>query len=722
MNQAVTYKHRLAAALFTITLLASGCGHVPTQVPTATPPKDRSEAPTIAESGKAGQATAEESPHRLYPGTGLMIKAPEMTPVTIKGGELSLSFEGADLREVVKTVLADILKTSYIIDPRVGGTVSLHTTRPIPRAAVLPTLENVLRMNGAVLIAQEDGVYHVVPSNLAGKGNLTPMLGQLGKPLPGGYSIQVVPLKFIGAPEMIKILEPMLPDPGAARPDLLRNLLFLSGTEPELRHMLETIDMFDVDWLAGMSVGLFTLKNVEVKTVVSDFEKLFGDKAASPFAGLLRIIPIERLNAILMVTPQAKYLDEASLWINRLDSSGGTSGGLRLFVYPVQNGKAETLAVLLNDAFGKKAQQKTASPSIAPGLKPAEVATKTDAKSEAGTVKSPQSGEGGYSVSQDIRVIADKENNALLIMASATDYESIVAALRKLDVVPRQVLIEVTIAEITLKDELKYGLEWFFSGSNVSGKLDTGASGIAQLVPGLSAIFTGKAGDIKGALNALATDSKLKVLSSPRITVADNQTAKIQVGDRVPTINQTQTVANTTTGVISTVQYVETGVMLTVTPRINAGGLVGLEINQEVSNAASTTTSGIDSPTIQKRAAQSTVAVQSGETLILAGLIKEEKTTSTSGVPGLSEMPLLGALFGTKSDSDNRTELVILITPHVLETPKQATEITRAYRKEMVELEKMIKEARIEPKNRTDMMWRPLDAPVPEAGVEPTLK
>ena len=238
----------------------------------------------------------------------------------------------------------------------------------------------------------------------------------------------------------------------------------------------------------------------------------------------------------------------------------------------------------------------------------------------------------------------------------------------------------------------------------------------------MSAIFTGKAGDIKGALNALATDSKLKVLSSPRITVADNQTAKIQVGDRVPTINQTQTVANTTTGVISTVQYVETGVMLTVTPRINAGGLVGLEINQEVSNAASTTTSGIDSPTIQKRAAQSTVAVQSGETLILAGLIKEEKTTSTSGVPGLSEIPLFGALFGTKSDSDNRTELVILITPHVLETPKQATEITRAYRKEMVELEKMIKEAKIEPKNRTDMMWRPLDAPVPEAGVEPTLK
>lgn len=707
-----------------VVLILHGCGvmhKIKDNVATQDVAPDKKPAEAVAAKAVPTAPTPTESLHRLFPGQGPLIKAPTITSIPSKGGELSLSFEGADLREVVKTILADILNASYIIDPRVGGSVSLHTIRPIPRSAVLPTLENILRMNGAVLIPQEDGVYHVVPSNLAGKGNLTPKLGLIGQQLPGGYSIQVVPLKFIGAAEMIKILEPMLPDPAAARPDILRNLLFLSGTEPELRHMMETIDMFDVDWLSGMSVGLFTLKNVDVKSVVADFEKLFGDKSVSPFTGLFRIIPIERLNAILMVTPQARYLDDASMWIERLDrSGGGTGGGVRLYVYPVQNGKAESLAGLLNDAFGKKAATKTtAAPGVAPGLKPAEVATKPEKKEVVTPVSNVASGDGGLAVSQEIKVIADKENNALLILASASDYESIEAAIRKLDIVPRQVLIEVTIAEITLKDELKYGLEWYFSGTNVTGKLDTGASGIAQLVPGLSAVFTGKTGDVKGVLNALATDSKLKVLSSPRITVADNQTAKVQVGDRVPTISQTQTVANTTTGVISTVQYVETGVMLTVTPRINTGGLVGLDISQEVSNASNTTTSGIDSPTIQKRSAQSVVTVQSGETLVLAGLIKEEASNGSAGVPVLSEIPVVGGLFGSKSSTDNRTELVILITPHVLETPKQAVDITRAYRKEMKELEKMIKASKLDPSSRDGTTWVKLDPQAVTTGDNP---
>ena len=633
----------------------------------------------------------------LHEGTGVMVQDAKPRMVVQKGGELTLSFEAADLREVVKTVLSDILKESYIMDPRVGGTITLHTKRPIPRSAILPTLETVLRMNGAVLIRQDDGVYQVIPSSMAGKGNLTPRLAEVGKPVPGGYGIQVVPLKFIGVADMAKLLEPLGIEAGAVRLDPLRNLLILSGTEPEMRHMLETIDMFDVDWIAGMSVGLFTLQNVDIKTLMSEVEKLFGDKNLGPLAGALRLVPIERLNALLVVTPQAKYLEQARSWIERLDRSGQGGGGQRLFVYPVQSGKAEQLAALLNDAFGKRAAAKPAQPALAPGAVPVEVKSKEGKNEPAPAVAlqpntSPTGQGDSLALPQDVRIIADKDNNALLILASASDYEKIESALKKLDVVPRQVLIEVTIAEITLKDELRFGLEWFMKqGGRISGQLDAGDAGMAKLAPGLSYSWTSLSGDITGILNFLASDSRLKIISSPHITVADNQKASIQVGDQVPTITQTQSGTGTTTGVISSVQYLNTGVLLSVTPRVNASGLVSLEINQEISNASKTTSSAIDSPTIQKRTAQSTVTVQSNETLVMAGLIKEESGTASDGLPWLSEIPVVGGLFGRQSQTNNRTELIILITPRVLQTVKQASEITEAYRARLSGLEDQLK-------------------------------
>jgi general secretion pathway protein D len=294
-------------------------------------------------------------------------------------------------------------------------------------------------------------------------------------------------------------------------------------------------------------------------------------------------------------------------------------------------------------------------------------------------------------VPQDVRVIADKDNNALLILAAASDYERIESALKKLDVLPRQVLIEVTIAEVTLTDEFSMGLEWYFNnGSRIQGRLDSGSSGISQLAPGLSFSWKNSVGDVNAVLNMLDKDSRLNIISSPHITVADNQTAKIQVGDRVPTISQTQA-TNTTTGIIESVQYVETGVLLSVTPRVNAGGQVTMEINQEVSNAVETTTSSINSPTIQRRTAQSTVTVQNGETLILGGLINERKSKASDGLPYLSEIPLLGGLFGKQSYSDNRTEMIILITPRVLLNTQDAVNITSEYRKRLTGLESMLK-------------------------------
>jgi general secretion pathway protein D len=465
----------------------------------------------------------------------------------------------------------------------------------------------------------------------------------------------------------------------------------------QLQHMIETVEMFDVDWISGMSVGLFTLQSVDVKTVSSELETLFGDKNLGPLAGAVRIVPIERLNALLVVSPQAKFLDQARTWVERLDRPGAGGGGQRLYVYQVQNGKAENLAALLNDAFSKKgAQSKTTPPpSLAPGAAPAEVkSARANAAPEKEmpvleSLKIAYGSASGVGVPQDVRIIADKDNNALLILAAPADYESIESALRKLDIAVRQVLVEVTIAEVTLTDELTYGLEWYFNRGNGKALLDTGTQGIGPLIPGFS--YSWLATDYGAVLNALAKDSKVKIVSSPHITVADNQKAKIQVGDQVPTLSQTQSVEGSAVGIINSVQYTETGVLLTVTPRVNAGGQVTMEINQEVSNATQTTTSSIDSPTIQKRNATSTVTVASGETIILAGLITEQKDNGNQGLPLLSKIPLIGGLFGTQNWKDNRTELIILITPHVLFNAPDAAAITDEYRKRLSGLESMLK-------------------------------
>ena len=652
---------------------------------------DKTEGPAT---GKSKPLEAAEK-FKLYPGTGVFVK-PVPTPLPdngIAGDDVALNFDGADLREVVKIVLVDIMRENYIIDPRVQGVVNIHSSGPIKRSSLLPTLEAVLRMNGASLVRETDGVYRVTPFATAIKGELTPQVGGMNKPLPQGYSVQIVPLRFIAAREMVKILEPFTPEGGIVRVDDTRNLLFLGGNSPELRHLMETIDLFDVDWISGMSVALFTLKSVDVKTASAEIDKLFGDKQG-PLAGILRIIPVERLNALLVITPQPAYLEQARLWVERLDRSGGSSGGARLYVYQVQNGRAEKMAALLSEAFSsKKSPAAAPPPALAPGLAPAQIASPPAIGAPAAAATKGGAAESlPLSESGSARIIADKDNNALLIMASPAEYEVIENAVRKLDVVPRQVLIEVTIAEITLSDEFTFGLEWYFnSGAKGNGVLNTGnSSSIGPLTPGFSYTWLSPAGSVRAVLNALAANSKLNIISSPHLMVSDNQTAKIQVGDRVPTVSQTQslgtavtTTTGTTTGVISSVQYLDTGILLTVKPHINAGGLITMEINQEVSNASKTVSSGIDSPTFSQRSVQSTVTVQAGETMVLGGLISDSKSNGSSGVPLLSEVPVLGALFGAQNIKKDRTELIMMITPKLVSNSLQAREITEEFRKRL---------------------------------------
>ena len=712
MSDAMIHAKRTfaAAALFAL----GACSVLPpslrpAQVPAAGQPLPQT-AQTVAAQAAARDQAAKDAPAstptegmRLYPGQGRVIANPVPKAEPAKPAEeASLNFESADLREVTKVILADYLKESYTIDPQVAGTVTFRTVRPIAMKDLLPTLEMLLRQNNAAVV-KEEGLYKVLPIGKV-RGSISPTLGSPYMPIiPPGFSVVVVPLRFVGAKDMERLMQPFASD-NTVRIDEARNLVILAGNQREIRHLIDTIEMFDVDFLAGYSVGVFPIKSADVKTLVQDLDKVFGPSAQTPLAGAVRVIPLERMNALLVVSVNPKYLETAATWITRLDQIGGTSGGSRLFVYTVRNGKAENLAQLVGDLFASR-RTSTTAPTLAPGQRPTEIRTAPYGQPQATpqtttTTVTPAAGAatftlpGGVGTTQnEVRVIADKDTNSLLIVATAGDYEVIEQALKKLDVIRRQVLVEVMLAEVKLTDELKFGIDWFLkTRNNTSGTLNT-LGALPSTPTGTVAPFTGglqlvqmAGNEIRAVLQTFGTDGRAKVLAAPQIMVLDNEKAEIKVGDRISVQTQAQTGVSTGTGVLNSFQYLETGILLAVTPRINSGGLVTLEVNQEVSAPSSTPTVINPNPDISTRSAKTSVVVASGESIALAGLIREVVTYDSTGIPLLSKIPLIGAAFGTQSFNRERTELVLVITPKIISDPAQAREATQELRQRLPSL------------------------------------
>ena len=675
---------------------------------------------------------------KVYPGPGTIIRGPLARPEPPKASEeASLNFEGADIREVAKVILADYLKESYTIHPAVTGTVTFRTVRPIAMKDLLPTLEMLLRQNNAAVV-KEEGLYKVLPIS-AVRGSVSPTLGTPFMPtIPPGFSVVVVPLRYVGAKDMERLLQPFALD-NTVRIDEPRNLVILAGNQREIRHLIDTIEMFDVDFLSGYSVGVFPIKSADVKSLVQDLDKVFGPNAPSPLAGAVRVIPLERMNALLVVTVNPKYLETAATWITRLDQIGGTSGGSRLFVYQVRNGKAENLAQLVGDLFASR-RTSTTAPALAPGQRPTEIRTAPFGQTQptpqtTTTTATPAAGgatftlPGGVGTTQsEVRVIADKDTNSLLIVATSGDYEVIEQALKKLDVIRRQVLVEVMLAEVKLTDDLKFGIDWYltmrnntFGTLNTMGTLPASRTNIAG-VPAFTGLqLINLAGnEIRAVLQAFGQDGRAKVLAAPQIMVLDNEKAEIKVGDRISVQTQTQTGVSTGTGVLNSFQYLETGILLAVTPRINSGGLVTLEMNQEVSQAdKSTVTLANPNPDVNTRNIKTSVVVASGETIALGGLIREITGYSSTGIPLLSKIPLIGAAFGSQTYSRERTELVLVITPKIVNDPAQAREATQELREQLPSLRGML--PHLETKGRAATTSPPPAMTVPTQSATPFL-
>ena len=600
-------------------------------------------------------------------------------------GDITLNFIDADIREVVRSVLGDILELNYSIDPDVTGTATVQTSRPVSRAALLSTLETLLQANGVALV-RDGSLYRIVVRENLTRNSVSLASGAAGDP---GFGVQVVPLRYVAASEMVGILELFAPEGSILKADSGRNLLILQGDGETREALLDAVELFDVDWIEGMSFGLFPLENAKAETLVAELEAIFGEAGYAPSRELLRFIPVSRLNAVIAISPRAFYLEQAQVWIRQLDQ-GIDGASERLNVYYVQNTRASELAQVLNDIFGGSERSGNAPEGI-PRLTP--VAFPSSGGADGGDPGVGQSDDATPLVSSQsidlggagkIRILAAESSNSLLVLASPQNYRMVEQAIRKLDIVPLQVLIEATIAEVTLNDALRYGVQWFFESGDSSFSLSDFASGAAQQAfPGFSYLFQSGA-DVRVVLNALSNVTDVNVISSPQLMVLDNQTAELQVGDEVPIATQSAvSVDNPNAPIVNSIEFRDTGVILRVTPRVNAGGLVIMEIEQEVSSVVGTTTSGIDSPTIQQRKINSSVAIQSGETVTLGGLISESRERSSSGVPILSEVPVLGALFGRKTDNEVRTELLVLITPRVVANQLDARQVTNELRSRM---------------------------------------
>ncbi len=677
--------------------LLSGCAQnpfMPNAVGTNATPQAPTPAPSATVSATQVSPPAPDAVGReaiLEMGTGEYVgsSAPPTAPPSQEPKDITLNFESTELREFVRAIMEDVIKAPYIIDPKVGGKVTVHTGGPITKSEVLPLFDELLAMNGAAM-TEMNGMYHIVPRASASRGTTPPSTSESAS----GYATRIISLQYLAATEMQKILEPYLAEGANVRIDAKRNLIIASGTAEELATLQETIDLFDVDWLRGMSVGLYPLDFVDPKTMKSELDAIVGamdsEQGNGLLGGLVRTVPIDRLNSLLLISSTQAALREVEIWLHRLDRPG-EQAGQRLYVYRAQNAKATELAALIGPIFGRHTggAAATGSAALAPGLAPVDIGS---AEPNPNLASGPANTGATIGAQGKVDIIADDTRNALVVLASPQDYRMVESALRQLDIVPLQVLIEASIIEVTLKDDLNYGVEWFFknslndggSGKEGRGQLDLGTAGLAALAPGFAYTIVDNANQVRVALNALAQESEVNVLSSPSLMVLDNKTAYINVGDEIPVpTRQSTSNVDPAAPTVNEIQFRQTGVTLTVTPRVNDSGLVTMEIKQEVSNAVSTTTSDIDAPTIQQRQVESVVAINTGETVVLGGLIQSTDTNSESGIPLLHQIPIIGKLFGQTRDESRRTELLVLLTPHIVRSRDNARELTDEFRKKL---------------------------------------
>jgi general secretion pathway protein D len=673
---------------------------------------------TVPLNGAPVFANARDERPAFFTGSGQFIgdkRNEPQQPADADGEPVTLNLVNVPVPQAAKTVLSDILAVKYTVDPSIEGKVTIQTPNPIARSELVDLFQAALRSNGAAIV-NSGGSYRIVPLDQAAVGTGL----RVGEPSDSraklGTRMQIVQLKYVSAAEIKRVLEPMSPRGGIVRIDEARNNITLSGNDQDIAAMLDAISIFDVDVMKGMSFALVPVRTSAPDNIADQLRTVFSSDREGPMAGMVRFVPNRQLSSILVISPQPEYLTRAAAWVRRFDSQAEGSEK-QFFTYTVQNRRAQELVDVLQSMFSSETGNRAGpTRNVAPQYREASVQSGGQRSSfqpfgtsssglqtggnygqplsngspPSGTPQNPsetgyrtQSPSGDPTQEPRIKIAIDEGKNAILIQATAADYRRVMRVLGNLDVLPNQVLIEATIAEVTLNDELKFGLRWFMQGKHADYTFTDDASGaISSVFPGFSYALT--AANLTATLNALNAITKVNVISSPSLTVMDNKTAVLQIGDEVPITTQSA-VSVLTTGapVVNSITYKDTGVILSITPRINESGRVLLDIEQEVSTVANTTSSGIDSPTIRQRRIKTSVVVNSGEPLALGGMIQDSKTVTRNQIPILGDIPGIGNAFSQKDNTVAKTELIIIITPRLMRNLNEARQVTDEFRREL---------------------------------------
>jgi general secretion pathway protein D len=666
-------------------------------------------------------------------------------------GGYDLNFENAPVATVAKVILGDVLGVGYSIDPRVQGTVTLASVRPVPKADALYVLENALRMSGVALLRDRGG-YRLLPIPDAGPGGIDRTAAEAGQ------GVSVVPLRYVSAQTIFKILDAFGVRAGTMRADTGRNTLLISGSGTDRAAAIDTILSFDADWMRGQSVGIFPVQNSSPEPLMAELEKIMDSGDGGLSQNVIKFQPIARLNSILVVSQKPEYLKRAASWIARLDRSD--TEGTNMKAYPLRYGNAKQVVAMLNDMlFGRSSTSLDSDSSqISPGsgitmsssssspsssssfgggggpiaslsavptassgaatqvtglagaplnARPSSsgatsTATTAQDNSSGGLLGGPARPGANGAIIANVRITADVTNNAVLVYANLEAQRVVEQTIRQIDRPQRQIAIEATIAEVTLNDQLNYGVQFFLAsqkGSAVNTVATAPGAPITTIEPASNAVnaaagallgraipgfnlLIGSENSPRVILDALHHITDVKMLSNPSLVVLDNQAATLQVGDQVPFSTGSATVLTANNTVVSTIDYKNTGIILRVLPRANANGHIVLDIEQEISSVAPGSAGSL-TPTISQRRVKSSVAVNSGQTVLLAGLISETENKGRQGIPLLDQIPGMGDAFSHQTTGRARTELILFIRPTVIKDALDARVIAEEMRSKM---------------------------------------
>ena len=709
--------------LLMLGLVSAGCGAGKWQKPYTPPADSAKENPFVrinvpSENGGGAQAQKpEEKPHeqagihekKMPPSVKHIAKAspsdkfastsrPAQVKEPGKVVHVELAFDNADLYEVLDVSLYDLFGISYMVDPTLKTNVTIHIKGDYTRDQFIGVFNQALQLNNLSIVLGAGNIYKILPrANSAGSGGAPAVNTDSGGA--GGDITRLIRLRYVSVAAAATNITPFLSRGAQVVQDAVNNALLITDTPDNISRVMAILGVIDVEYFSDISWQLFPLKEVDATTVATDLGSVLKAgglyKRQGAIEGGFEIFPIKSMNAILVVTRWPSILKLVQDWIQAMDHM--TQAESNVYVYFVENASAVDLADTLQQVFLGTSSSKSAKSSTSKTKTTSSLSTGTGLSStpKQQTIVKPtvsrtaKSGSGTDEFSGNVEITPDEANNAILFRANSRDYRKIYTVLKQLDIQPREVLINVLIAEVTLTNSTKYGVEWLLKGTTGAGITLHGAldstSGINRSIntplgtdDGFTLGVYNASDFLQGLVYALGSDSDVNILSSPNILALDNKEATIEVGDEIPMVTGTTTSATAGTTVTNTVQYRKTGVLLTVTPHINSSGLVKMDLTQEVSDVGDYV-AAMNNYKFLTRKADTSLVVSDGQTVVIGGLMKSNKSNSQAGIPFLKDIPILGYLFGGISKSLQKTELIIMITPHVIKSKSDADEITSEF-------------------------------------------